>query len=297
MTLLLALLCSAGAWAQTEVISVGSATYGHSYLPSYPNGRYATSQQIYTSGEIGKAGQITSIAFYNWDTGSERNYDIYLSHTPKTAFDSTTDWITVAESDKVYSGKVWLASGWTVIDLDTPFQYDGAQSLLLTVDDNTGQSTGYNHNVGAYDASGHQALFYYDSANLDPTKAITEEGVFYPSFSSSERKNGLQLCFETYPKPAKLTAPTIGDVSAQIECSLRGGATAWSLRYRKAGDTDWTTLDNLTGRSKVIEGLTATTKYEVQVQAVFEGGNLSDWTESLTFTTNCCPAEEQGTVN
>lgn len=298
MTLLLAVFCSVGTRAQSEVVNVGRTTYGHSYLPSYPNGRYATSQQIYTSGEIGKAGQITSIAFYNYDTGSERSYDIYLSHTSKTAFSSQTDWVKVAESNKVYSGKVWLAQGvWTVIDLDTPFQYDGTQSLLLTIDDNTGAATGFNHNVGAYDASGHQALFCYDSANLDPTKVITEEGAFYPSYSSSERKNGLQLCFETYPKPVKLTAPSIGDVSAQIQCSLRGSATAWNLRYRKVGDTNWTTFDNLTERSKVIEGLTATTKYEAQVQAVFEGGNLSDWTESFVFTTNCCPAEEQSTVN
>ena len=139
MTLLLAVLCSVGAWAQSNVVSVGKTTYGHSYLPSYPNVRYSTSQQIYTSSEIGKAGQITSIAFYNYDTGSERNYDIYLSHTSKTAFSSTTDWIKVAESNKVFSGMVWLTQGeWTVIDLDTPFQYDGSQNLLLTIDDNTG---------------------------------------------------------------------------------------------------------------------------------------------------------------
>ena len=297
MTLLLAVLSSVGAWAQSSVVTVGSTTYGHSYLPSYPNGRYATSQQIYTNGEIGKTGLITSIAFYNWDTGSERNYDIYLSHTSKTALDSTTDWVRVAADNKVFSGMVWLASGWTVIDLDTPFQYDGEQSLLLTVDDNTGQSTGFNYNVGAYETSGHQALFCYDSSNLDPTQAITEEGVFHPTYSSSERKNGLQLCFETYPKPIKLTAPSIGDVSAQIQCTLRGGAIAWNLRYRKVGDSSWTTLEGLTDRSKTIGGLTASTRYEAQVQAVFDGGNLSDWTESYVFATNCCPAEEQSTVN
>ena len=297
ITLILTIFSSVGIWAQSSVVSVGSTTYGHSYLPSYPNGRYATSQQIYTSSEIGKAGQITSIAFYNWDTGSKRNYDIYLSHTSKTTFASTSDWITVAESNKVYSGTVWLVSGWTVIDLDTPFQYDGTQSLLLTVDDNTGQSTGYNHNIGAYDTSGHQTLFYYDSANLDPTQTITEEGVFYPAYSSSERKNGLQLCFETYPKPYRLEAVEVGDVSAQIQWSLRGGATATNLRYRKVGDTNWITSGNLTTRSKTIEGLTATTQYEAQVQAVFAGGNKSDWTDALVFSTNCCSVDQQSTVN
>ena len=294
MMLLLAVLGSVGVWAQSSVVTVGSTTYGHSYLPSSPDEKFSTSQQIYTNDEIGQAGQITSIAFYNYDTGSERSYDIYLSYTSKAAFDSETDWVTVAESNKVFSGTVKLTQGvWTVIDFDTPFQYNGTQNLILTVDDNTGKSTGYNYSIGSYSASGHQALFYYKSANLDPTKAITEAGVFHPSYSSSDRKNCIQLCFETYPKPYKFEAIEIGDVSAQLQCSLRGDATAWNLRYRKVGDTDWITFSDLTVRSKTIEELTAHTKYEAQVQAIFPEDHLSDWTESLLFTTNCCPVEQQ----
>ena len=142
MTLLLVVLSSAGAWAQSEVVEVGKTTYGHGYLPSRPNEKVSTSQQIYTSSEIGKAGMITSIAFYNYDVGSKRNYDIYLSHTSKAAFNNESDWVVVAESNRVFSGTVNLGSGWTVIDFETPFQYDGTQNLLLTVDDNTGKSTG-----------------------------------------------------------------------------------------------------------------------------------------------------------
>jgi hypothetical protein len=297
MMLLLAVLGSVGVWAQSSVVTVGSTTYGHSYLPSSPDEKFSTSQQIYTSDEIGQAGQITSIAFYNYDTGSERSYDIYLSYTSKAAFDSETDWVTVAESNKVFSGTVKLTQGvWTVIDFDTPFQYNGTQNLILTVDDNTGKSTGYNYNIGSYSASGHQALFYYKSANLDPTKAITEAGVFHPSYSSSDRKNCIQLCFETYPKPYKFEAVEIGDVSAQLQCSLRGDATAWNLRYRKVGDTDWITFSDLTVRSKTIEKLAAHTKYEAQVQGIFPEDHLSDWTESLEFTTNCCPIEQQAEI-
>ena len=37
MTLLLVVLSSAGAWAQSEVVEVGKTTYGHGYLPSRPN--------------------------------------------------------------------------------------------------------------------------------------------------------------------------------------------------------------------------------------------------------------------
>ena len=278
-----------------EVVSVGSGTTASSYLPSYPNCTYSMSQQIYTSDEIGKAGLITSIAFYNYDTGSERNYDIYLSHTSKTAFDSSTDWVTVAESNKVFSGTVWLAQGvWTVIDLDTPFQYNGTQSLLITVDDNTGKETGSSYGIRTYSGSENQALYYYKMfgtpINLDPTQAITEEGSIY------YRKNCIQLCFETYPKPYKLEAVEVGDVSAQIQCSLRGDATAWNLRYRKVGDEEWTTLNDLTTRSELLEELTPATQYEAQVQAIFEGDHLSDWTTTLQFTTSCCPVEEQANL-
>ena len=221
----------------SEVMTVGNITYGSSYLPSYPQSSYSTTQQIYTKNEIGKAGQITSIAFYNYEMGKARSYDIYLSHTTKDEFDSNTDWVTVSEADKVFSGTVTLGDGWTVIDLDTPFQYDGAQNLLLTVDDNTGKSTGSNYTIGVYSPSGHQALYYYKSTNLDPTQPIEVAGDFHTSYSS-DRKNGIRLCFETYPKPSRLEAVEVGDVSAQIQCSLRSGKTtgeakAWNLRYRK----------------------------------------------------------------
>ena len=300
MMLLFAVLGSVGVWAQSEVVTVGSGGRASSYLPCYPNNTYSMSQQIYTSDEIGKAGLITSIAFYNYEAGSARNCDIYLSYTAKTSFDSSTDWVTVTPGDKVFSGTMKLGSDWTVIDFDTPFQYDGTQNLLLTVDDNTGKDTGSNFLIGASDVSSYQSLYYYKMfgtpVNLDPTQAITEEGTVY------SRKNHIKLCFETYPKPYRFEAVEVGDVSAKILCSLRGEATAWNLRYRKVGDETWTDQTNIDASAFTITGLKASTQYEAQVQSVFaakeEGGEdkLSDWTEPLVFTTNCCPVEEQAEI-
>lgn len=299
MTLLFAVLCSTGAWAQSEVITIGDGGRASSFLPCYPNNTYSMSQQIYTSDEIGMAGLITSIAFYNYDTGSARNCDIYLSYTDKTAFDSATDWVTVSAENLVFSGTMTLGSNWTVIDFDTPFAYDDKQNLLLTVDDNTGKDTGNNYSIGASDVSSNQALYYYKMfgtpVNLDPTQTITEEGAVY------NRKNHIKLCFETYPKPYKFETVEVGDVSALIQCSLRGDATAWNLRYRKvAGEGEeeqrWTTPESITDRSYTIEDLTPSTKYEAQVQGVFADNHLSDWTEPLVFTTNCCPVEQQAEI-
>ncbi len=316
MLLLLAVLSSVGVWAETNaagggninnatesgtvIIGEKSDSKGSSFLPSYPNNTYSMSQQIYTKDEIGKKGKITSIAFYNYDTGSERICDFYLTHTSKTSFDSNTDWVTVAESDKVFSGIVKFdQSKWTVVELDEPFEYDGKQNLLLTVDDNTGKDTGSNYNILSFNASGSHCLYYYKMfstpVNLDPTQPIEESGAYYST------KNKIKLCFETNPKPYNVKALEVGDVSAQIQCSLREGTEKWNLRYRQAvaegeQENEWTVVNNLTERSKTIEGLTAATKYEAQLRAVYAEGVLSDWTDPVTFVTYCCPVEQQAEI-
>ena len=283
----------------TVIIGEKSDSKGSGYLPSYPNNTYSMSQQIYTKDEIGKKGKITSIAFYNYDTGSERNCDFYLTHTSKTSFNSNTDWVTVAESDKVFSGTVKFdQSKWTAVELDEPFEYDGKQNLLLTVDDNTGKDTGSNYNILSFNASGNHCLYYYKYStpvNLDPTQPIEESGAYYST------KNKIKLCFEINPKPYNVKVLEVGDVSAQIQCSLREGTEKWNLRYRQAvaegeQENEWTIVNNLTERSKTIEGLTAATKYEAQLQAVYAEGVLSDWTDPVIFVTYCCPVEQQAEI-
>lgn len=296
--LLLAVLSSVGAWAQSEVVSIGNTDKSDGSLPIDQYSKYSLTQQIYTKDEINHAaGKITSIAFYGYDYGMERTCDVYLSPTTKNAFESNTDWVKVAPEDKVFSGHITVNNGlWSIIDFDTPYEYDGKSNLLVTVDDNTNAANSSTVYWGVFIASGNQALYYskrYSTpVNLDPTQSIEESGAYYG------RKNCIQLCFETNPKPYKLDAVEVGDKSAQIQCSLRGDATAWNLRYRKvAGEGEeeqsWTQENNLTTRSFTIEDLTTSTKYEVQVQAVFSEDILSEWTDPVVFTTSCCPVEQQ----
>ena len=288
----------------SELLTIGTHDRSDSSLPCDQYSKYSMSQQIYTKEEIGKKGLITSIAFYGYDFGMERTCDVYLTPTTKNSFESRTDWVTVAPGDKVFSGLITVNSGqWTIIDFDTPYEYDGKTNLLVTVDDNSNSENSSTVYWGVFNTSESQAMYYSkwwgNPANLDPTQPIEEQG------SYTNRKNCIQFCFETYPKPYQVDAVEVGNVSAQIQCSLRGNAKAWNLRYRKvAGEGEeesrWTVFDeSFNTRSFTLEELTPATKYEVQVQAVFaaedEGGedNLSVWTNSLVFTTNCCPVEEQ----
>ena len=152
-------------------IEIGEFTANNTYLPSYNYYNYSLTQQIYTAEEIGSAGTINWIAFYNEGVEKTRTYDLYLKATDKTSFSSNDDWITVAESDKVFSGSVTMAVGtWTIINFTTPFEYDGTSNLVLVVDDNSGAYTSSPHmTCSVFNADGNQAIYIYnDNTNFDP---------------------------------------------------------------------------------------------------------------------------------
>jgi len=279
---------------------IGTAETSTNQLPTNQYYKYGFSQQIYTSSEINHAaGFISSVAFNTVNGSSTRNLTIYMTHTTKASFDNNKDFVAVSDADIVFSGNVTFGAGqWNTIDLDSPFSYDGTSNIIVTVDDNTGSyasANGLTHYV--FNATAQAVSVYYDGADLDPM------ALSYPSYITpklSDSKNQIQLGFETHPKPSGAKVSDIGDVSAQVSCTLLG-ATAWKLRYRKvAGDgeeeQEWTTHNNLTDPSFLITGLTAMTTYEAQLQAVYDGDILSSWTKSLVFTTACCPVEEQAEI-
>ena len=163
----------------------GTAT--SQYLPSYNYYKYALTQQIYTAEEIGTAGTIKTIAFYNGGAEKTRTYDFYLKTTTNSSFSSNTDWVTVSESDKVFSGTVIMAANdWTFITFSTPFEYDGTSNLVLIADDNTGQWTSSPHMAcRTFSTSGNQALYVYgDNTNYNPSNPPT-------SYTSQDHHNVL----------------------------------------------------------------------------------------------------------
>ena len=157
-------------------IEIGESSGNNTYLPSFNYYNYSLTQQIYTSGEIGSAGTINWIAFYNEGAAKTRTYDFYLKATEKTSFSSNADWITVAASDKVFSGIVTMAeNNWTIINFTTPFEYDGTSNLVLVADDNTGEYTNLPHmTCSVFNTNENQAIYVYnDNTNFDPMSPPT----------------------------------------------------------------------------------------------------------------------------
>ena len=159
--------------------AIGDAVSNSYSLPTYPY-YYSLSQQIYTAAEMGNMVQaISSVSFFNTGTAMTRKFDIYLVHTDKNVFDNNTDWITVTEADKVFSGNVeMLANGWTTINFNKVFDYNGSSNVALIVDDN---SNSYNPSLTlrcrTFNTEGNQSLYIsHYNMNFDPCNPITSSG-------------------------------------------------------------------------------------------------------------------------
>ena len=159
-------------------VLIGEATTTNQYLPTYNYYNYSLTQQIYTAAEIGTAGTINSIAFYNGGTEKTRTLDFYLKATTKSSFSGNSDWVTVSASDKVFSGSVTMtANTWTFITFSTPFEYDGTSNLVLVTDDNTGSWTSSPHmTCTVFNASSQAIYVYNDNTNYNPSSPSSYNG-------------------------------------------------------------------------------------------------------------------------
>ena len=158
---------------------IGEATSSSVFLPSYSYYNYSLTEQIYTAAELGGSFTINSISFFNEGATKTRTYDIYMKHTTKTEFSSTTDWVSVTSSYKVYSGSVTMRAGaWTTIVLTTPFSYNGSSNLLLVVDDNSGDYTVSPHMCcRTFNVTNDQAIrIYSDGTNYNPASPSSYTG-------------------------------------------------------------------------------------------------------------------------
>ena len=97
---------------RAEEVTIGSGTTTNAWLPSHSYYKYSLTQQIYTADEIGGAGTINSIAFYNGGSEKTRTYDIYLVNTEKSSFSGSSDWVSVSSNDLVFSGSVTILKEW-----------------------------------------------------------------------------------------------------------------------------------------------------------------------------------------
>ena len=210
-------------------VAIGSGTETNEYLPTYNYYKYSLTEQIYTSAELGGAGAITSIAFYNGGEVKTRTLDFYLKATTKSSFSSKTDWISVSNSDKVFSGSVTMvANDWTTIVLNTPFNYDGTSNLVLVTDDNTGDYTYSPHMAcRVFSTNGNQTIYIYsDNTNYNPSSPTTSQSSNYDVLA---KKNQLILTKEATVEYYNITATANPSEGGYVTVGGRGNTNKFQV--------------------------------------------------------------------
>lgn len=273
----------------SQTVQIGTGTTTTSYLPIYGLYGYSYSQQIYTKAQINTTGTITKIRFYfssGATTANSIDWVVYMGHTTKTDFISTTDWIPSAGLTQVFNGVVTypVAGNWMEITLSTPFVYNNTDNLVIAVDENTANYDGSIY-WNSFTSGANTGMYYRnDLTNPDPAAPPTAS-------SRTATLSQVQLYFlESCPQPNALTASNFTTSSAQLGWTNGGTETEWYIIYGTPGFdplTEGTLINTGVTNPYVLSGLTSATTYQFYVKAVCGVGDESAWAGPYTFATLC----------
>ena len=87
--------------------------------------------------------------------------------------------------------------------------------------------------------------------------------------------------------PENLEAVEVGVNEATLTWTPRGDETAWNIQYKKASEDEWGNPIAIDETTYTLTGLRRSTEYEVRVQANCDDDDQSDWTNPISFTTEC----------
>ena len=168
--------CAVDGTGTIENAIIDGSSYGQ-HAPIEPYWNWTYSQQIYYQSEIDQEGNITRLSFeYNGNASYTDQVEIYLGHTTKSSFTSTSNWISYSDLTLVYDGDYSVSStkGWYWIDFDTDFYYNNSDNLVIAVYEKT---TGYHSASDEFyvaDGGLDRVLTYYDDySNPDPSSPPT----------------------------------------------------------------------------------------------------------------------------
>lgn len=262
---------------------IGNGSTTISSIPVNVYYMYSYSQAIYTDAEVGNIDTIHGISYnYNGTNNPTRTIDVYIADVENASL--ANGCLDISQFTQVATNYSWsLSNGWNQIVFSEPFVHQSGKDIVIAVDDNTGVDNGSNYFKG-HAGSGYS--YYQDSAgDIDPTS---------PSATNSGARTTVAdirfdvTCNVTCPAPI-LVVDEVGSHDAALSWVSLGEETSWTVEYRKASDTVWTSFnDNITTTSCTIGNLEAATGYQFRV-----GANCAEETAyaSASTTTECAPYE------
>lgn len=290
MTLLLALLTTIGAWAQSE-LTVYEGTTTNQYVPAYIYyfDDFTRSQFVIPADDLAemKGGTISSIKFYttsgNVPYTTVSTVDVYLMEVDYTTM---TGLEPKANGTIVYQGTLDVVTegegGSLTITLSTSYTYSGG-NLLIGIENTTD--------------AGYKNISFYGQTVTGASWGGSS-GTSLSSVTGSQRNFIPKTTFTYEPASTGCDMPTSISVSSITHNSATvtwdGEGSKWNLRYKASTDADYTLVESLTSKTYNLTGLAENTAYSVGIQTDC-GGSTSSF-KSTSFTTkdpNAAPTNLQ----
>ena len=139
---------------------------------------------------------------------------------------------------------------------------------------------------GMYDGEASFALYASDGTLITSTTSMSS----YAGYTFTTDCGITTSC----AVPTGLTVSNITQTSGTATWTAGGSESSWIVEYKAASDANWQSATTAIA-SFTMNGLTPATDYQVRVRAVCDANEMSDWTETATFTTAngdtpTCPA-------
>ena len=252
-------------------------------------------EQIYYPSDFNDVSADFSGMSFQYNDASEitRTLDIYMAHTADSVFVQDV-WATpIGNYTHVYSGPVTFnrngVDRWVNIAFDTNFYYNGYDNLLLVVNDITGSEVS-NSNSKFYtvntNANRSQCKYTHDANDNWSITNMPTSGTLHTQVDNIRLTAcGVVTCIA--PNTLQLIASDAN--SAEITWVNPNATSNCEIEYKEDGDTNWISSGTISGTDYVIYGLTANTAYTVRVRALCSANDMSEWSETISFRTECEP--------
>lgn len=301
------------AFANAQTIQIGSGTGTISAGSGIPvtNFDYTYSQQIISAAEYaaqgGVAGPISKIRYKFTNAGTVTNYDqweVYIGHTVKTAFASTTDWEPVGSLQQVFNGTIATPTNnnWFELTFSTPFNYTGGNIVVAVYEKKVGWSG--SPTIQSYTSTANSGIYYrVDSSPITiatpPSATATTANI-----PQLQLEGTMAACAGVPTAGTTVLNPTSGNPGSPLTGSITGGDVLTGLTYQwEYSDDNGTTWNPIGGQTNASLSTTAMgTLGTRQYRRATTCTATSDvaYSTPATFTTQityCTPAYSSGCSN
>ncbi|MBQ9638779.1 MAG: fibronectin type III domain-containing protein [Bacteroidales bacterium] len=268
-------------------VMVGNAesTTGQNDLPVATYYKYSYTQQLVLANEMNGPQDINTIAFQYQSTTpstSKSSCKIYMGNVSRSTFNSTLKWVSMDSLQLVYTGSITATTGWNEYSLDSVFRYDGISSLVIAVLDSNNALDGSGYKYVVTNTTGSYLAYNYKNDYTGFRMDSPQNGN-----TQSYRANMKLLTCDSYV----CTAPSVQLDSTTLTTALLSIADFESedtvvVRYRREGDSLWTSAPNVTAARYVLSNLQPSTTYEIALGRICTDDTLYS---TLQANTECQP--------